>query len=196
MGMEDYVIILDYLPLGRVEDERPIYKKEPVVFAVGEKFLTLIELVPKPGLELKPHERVYIGKDEREKVAYIKRRVTYDDLSSAAKSELPYVVEEIITKDEKRFVEFFNEAQALTTRLHRLELLPGIGKKLMWEIIEERKKKPFESLKDISKRIKALSDPKKLLVKRVVLELEEEGIRHGKTKYKLFVSPPPPRGEK
>lgn len=193
--MEDYVIILDYLPLGRVEDERPIYKKEPVAFAIGEKFFTLIELVPKRGSELKPHERVYIGKDEREKVAYIRRRVTYDDLSAAAKSELPYVVEEIVKKEEKRFLEFFNESHAITTRLHRLELLPGIGKKLMWEILEERKKKPFESFKDISERIKVLSHPEKLFVKRIIKELEEEGTRLGKGKYKLFVSPPP-RGER
>lgn len=194
--MEDYVITLDYLPLGRVEDERPIYKKEPVAFALGEKFFTLIELVPKQGLQLKLHERVYIGKDEREKIAYIRRRVTYDYLSAAAKSELPYVVEEIVAKDEERFLKFFNEAQALTTRLHCLELLPGIGKKLMWEIIGERKKKPFESFEEISKRIKALSDPKKLFVNRIIRELEEEGTRLGKGKYKLFVAPPPRRGER
>lgn len=196
MGMEDYVIILDYLPLGRAEDARPMYKKEPIAYAVGEKFFTLIELIPKQGVELKLHERVYIGKDEREKVAYIRRRIMYHDLSSAAKTELPYVLEEIITKDEGRYVGFFNEAHALTTRLHSLELLPGIGKKLMWEVLDERKKKPFASLEEISARIKALSDPKKLLAKRILLELEEEGIGHGKGKYKLFVSPPLSRGEK
>jgi len=196
MGMEDYVIILDYLKLGRAEDDRPIYKKEPIAFALGEKFFTFIELVPKQGVDLKSHDRVYIGKDERDKIAYIRHRITFHDLSSAAKAELPYVVEEVIEKEEAKFVKFFNDAPALTTRLHSLELLPGVGKKLMWEIIDERKKKPFESFEDISNRIKAISNPKKLFVNRIIRELEEEGNRLGKGKYKLFVSPPPARGER
>lgn len=189
MGMEEYVYVLDYLPHGRPEDERPIYKKEPLVLAIGEKYLSLLELVPKRGVELKPHERVYIGKKERDKIDYIKRRISYEELSSAAKAELPYVLEKLVRKDEERYVEFFNKAAPLTTRLHMLELLPGIGKKLMWEILEERRKKPFESFEDISKRIKAISDPVKLIVNRIITELSEEDVRHGKRKYRIFVSP-------
>lgn len=193
MGMEEHAVILDYLPLGRAEDDRPSYKKEPVAYAVGEDYLTLIELVPKPGAEFKTHERVYIGKDQRDKVGYIKSRISYKNLSSAAKSELPYVIEEIVSRHEEKFLKFFNEAQPISTRLHNLELLPGIGKKLMWEILDERKKKPFASFKDISERVKSLSDPKKLVCRRIVSELEEEEVKLGKKKYKLFVSPPPVR---
>lgn len=193
MGMEDYAIVLDYLPHGRSEDERPMYRREPIAYALGEEYLTLIELVPKAGIEFKSHERVYIGKDERDKIEYIKRRVGYKELSAAAKSELPYAVEEVVSKNEKKFVQFFNEAQAISTRLHGLELLPGIGKKLMWEILEERKKKLFESFEDISARVKSIPDPKKLISRRIVSELEEEDVRTGKRKYKLFVSPPPMR---
>lgn len=193
MGMEDYIIILDYSPLGLPEDERPLYMREPVAYAVGEKFFTLMLVVPKQGIELKPHERVYIGKDSREKIEYIKKRADYSELSAAAKSELPFAIEKIIQQDEKRFVQFFNEAQPLTTRLHSLELLPGIGKKLMWHILEERKKKPFESFADIAARIKTLPDPKKLIVRRIVLELEEEEAKTGKIKHRLFVQPFPPR---
>lgn len=193
MGMEEYAVILDYLPLGRVEDERPSYKKEPIAYAIGEDYLTLIELVPKPGVEFKSHERVYIGKDQRDKVGYIKSRIAYKNLSSAAKSEMPYVIEEIVARQGAKFVKFFNEAQPISTRLHNLELLPGIGKKLMWEILEERKKKPFASFKDIAERIKSIPDPKKLVCRRIVSELEEEEAKLGKKKYKLFVSPPPVR---
>lgn len=193
MGMEDYAVVLDFLPHGHPEDERPIYKKEPLVLALGEKFMTLMEIVPKPGVEFKPHDRIYIGKEDRDKIKYIKRRISYKDLSSAAKSELPFVIDRLVTKNESHFVEFFNKAGAISTRLHSLELIPGIGKKLMWEILEERQKKAFESFEDISKRIKALPDPKKLIVKRIIIELEEEDVRFGKAKYKLFVSPPPSR---
>ena len=102
-------------------------------------------------------------------------------MSSAAKSELPYVMEELVTKNEARFIEFFNESQAISTRLHSLELLPGIGKKLMWEIIDERRE-PFKSFEDISSRIKSLPAPKKLIVKRVLLELEGGERKLGKGK--------------
>lgn len=193
--MEEYAIVLDYLPQGHHEDEKPVYKREPVAYAVGEEFLTLIELVPRKGVALSPHERVYIGKEERDKIEYIKKRAEYEDLTATARSELPYAIEEVVTKNEAKFVEFFNESQAVSTRLHRLELLPGIGKKLMWEIIGERKNK-FTSFKDISERIKSLPDAKKLIIKRVLLELEGGERRLGKGKYKLFVAPPPARGRR
>ncbi len=195
MGMEEYAVVLDYLPQGRQTGDKPAYKREPVAYAIGEEFLTFIELVPKRGIELTPHEKVYIGKEDRDKIEYIKKRVEYDDLTSAAKSELPYAVDEIVAKNEAQFVEFFNESQGVSTRLHRLELLPGIGKKLMWEIIEERRNK-FTSFEDISRRIKSLPDPRKLIVKRIILELEGGDRRLGKGKYKLFVSPPPVRGRR
>lgn len=189
MGMEEHGIVLDYLPQGHPEDERPTYKREPLVLAVGKKYFSLLELIPRKGAEFSVHEDIYVGKGEREKIEYVKRRIDYDDLSAAAKSELPYVIEELIDEDKGRFVNFFNESQAISTRLHKIELLPGIGKKLMWEILEERRKKPFESFEDISKRVKAISDPEKLLVKRILLELEG-GTKLGKGKYKLFTAPP------
>lgn len=189
MGMEEYAIVIDYLPHGRSEDDRPIYKKEPLVYALGEEYFTLMELVPKPGAELKPHERVYIGKEGRDKIEYVKRRVDYKDLSATGKSELPYVIEEVVARNDKKFVDFFNNAGPISTRLHQIELLPGVGKKLMWEILEERRKGPFKSFEDISKRLKLIPDPKKLIARRIISELEGDR-RLGKGKYKLFTSPP------
>ena len=66
-------------------------------------------------------------------------------------------------------------------RMHQLELLPGLGKKHMWEVIQARKGKPFESFEDIKNRVKLLPDPKQLVVKRILSELA------GKEKYKIFV---------
>jgi putative nucleotide binding protein len=54
-----------------------------------------------------------------------------------------------------------------------LHLLPGIGKKLMWEVIEQREKKPFESFADISGRIKSLPHPARMIVSRVLREIED-----------------------
>ncbi|MBW3022186.1 DUF655 domain-containing protein, partial [Candidatus Woesearchaeota archaeon] len=81
----------------------------------------------------------------------------------------------------QRFVDFFNKAQPLTTRMHQLELLPSLGKKHMWQIIEERKEKPFESFLDIKNRVKLMPDPEKIVIKRIINELS------GIEKHKIFV---------
>lgn len=78
-------------------------------------------------------------------------------------------------------VEFFNKAQPLSTRMHQLELLPGVGKKHMWQIVEERHGEPFTSFEDIKKRVKLMPDPKKTIIRRILAELE------GTEKYHLFV---------
>jgi putative nucleotide binding protein len=64
-----------------------------------------------------------------------------------------------------------------------LHLLPGIGKKLMWEILEEREKRPFESFQDISERIRAIPHPDQMIIKRILEEIENPDV-----KYHLFTS--------
>ena len=76
---------------------------------------------------------------------------------------------------------FFSKSQPLSTRMHSLELLPGLGKKHMWEIVEERRGDPFTSLENLKERVKLIPDPEKLIVKRVLKELE------GNEKHMLFV---------
>jgi len=156
---------------------------------LGETFFTLLEVVPLKGVTFIPLERIFIGKFKREKVERIKRRIGYEELTAAAKSELPVAIEKLVDAYPERFIDFFNRAAPLTTRFHQLELLPGIGKKLMLSIIEERKKGPFQSFEDLSNRIKSLPHPKKMIVKRILMELE------GVDKYKVFVRPPSKRGE-
>ncbi len=176
---EDFALVLDYLPLGRPDDPRGI----PLVQLVGDQYFTLLEAIPKRGVKINLLERVYIGKGEREKIAKIKRRITYDELTSVAKSNLEDVVKKIVREREQQYVEFFNKARPITVRLHSLELLPGIGKKIMFEILEEREKKPFQSFADIKKRIPLL-DPEKAIVGRILEEIK------GDCKYYLFVRPP------
>ncbi len=179
--LEDYAYVLDFLPYGYPDDKRPIHKREPLAQVVGEKYFTLLEVSIKRGQQPLVMDRLFIGKGERDVVNKIKRRLRYDQLTPAAKSELPYVLEHIVKQQEDRFVEFFNKAEPITTRLHQLELLPGIGKKTMWAIIEERKKEPFKSFEDIAKRVKGLQHPEKYIVNRIIYELQNPD-----TKYKLF----------
>ncbi len=181
--MEDYAYILDFLPEG-LPGERG-FKKESVAYAMGESEFKLFELVPRPSAPLTIGERVYIGKDvdRRDAIQHVKRRVSYDELTSASHSELPYIVQDAINDNENRFVEFFNSAQAITTRYHMLELLPGLGKKTMWAILEERKKGDFESFEDLAERVPSVKHPEKLVAKRIEIELSDPH-----QKYHLFVA--------
>ena len=191
--MEEYAIILDYLPLGYVKEGIPTYKRKPVAQAIGKEEFTLLELIPKEKINLDIHQDVYIGSGKRDEVSRVNRRLKYDDLTATAKVELNYVIEEIIKTKEDKFVQFFNDAGPISTRLHQLELLPGIGKKHMWDIIKARKEKPFESFDDIKKRVTMLSDPAKLISKRILLELDATKDKKGKRKYVLFTRPPAKR---
>jgi putative nucleotide binding protein len=179
--LEDFAYILDYLPQGH--PERNTFKREPLAFGLGETEFKLLELSPKSGVGLMIGEKVYIGKEleKREKVQHVKRRVNYSDLTAAAHSELPFIIRDIIMNDEEKFIRFFNEAQAISTRLHMLELIPGLGKKTMWHILEERKKSPFKDFDDLHERTH-LHHPEKHLTERIIQEMEDNS-----QKYHLFI---------
>jgi len=175
---DEWVIVLDFLPKGIPGRGKP----EPVAQVIGEKYFSLLEVVPKEGVELSLGDRVYIGDGARDKIKYVRRSISIDELTAFSRSELEEVIKDLVREGEERFVEFFNKAGPISTRMHSFELLPGIGKKHMWELIEERKKKPFESFEDIKKRIPLLPDPEKMIVKRIMIELRGEDPRH-----RLFV---------
>ena len=181
---EDYGFVLDFLPEGHPDEQKPPRFREPIAQILGEKYLTLLEVVPREGVQVSPQQRVYIGKENREKIERVKRRIGYEKLTSAAKAELPPVVKEIIEHDTEKYLKFFNEASPITSRYHQFELIPGIGKKLMWAIIEARENKPFESFEDLKKRVKSLPNPKQMLAKRIEKELK------GEDKYSMFVRRP------
>lgn len=175
-------IILDILLKGYPDDPRPIYKRDPIVQAIGIEQFKLLELIPK-SLNVEIGELIYIGSGEREKIERVKRRIGYHELTHGAVTELPFVIEKIVRDRESEYVDFYNKSISITPKLHMLALLPGIGKKLMWEIIEAREKKPFESFVDISTRIKSIPHPEKMIINRILEELQDQTV-----KYHLFTS--------
>ncbi|MDD5472767.1 MAG: DUF655 domain-containing protein [Candidatus Methanoperedens sp.] len=185
---EDFAYVLDYLPYGRSDDTRPMYQKKTIVQGIGEKHFVLMEMTPKENVVPKTYDRVYIGEGDRPVIDHVKRRITFNELTHGAQMELPVVIEKIILANESRFLEFFNEAYPITTRLHMLELLPGIGKKLMWGIIDVKKKGKFANFKDIVDRVKGIHTPEKLIAHRVIDELKDDNI-----KYRVFTTPMPPK---
>ena len=176
---EEYAYVLDYLQHGRTSADKPRHLALPTVQVIGESYFTLLEAEVRAGTQANLHERVYIGKDRREKINRIIGRIGYADLTANAKAELLPVLEKLILNQEPRFVMFFNNSQAITPRMHALELLPGIGKKSMWQIINAREKKSFTDFRDIETRT-SIGDPVKVIAKRILEELS------GGEKYRIF----------
>jgi len=175
---EEHAYVLDYLPYGRSSDKSR-HLVVPSVQIMGEQYFTLLEAELKVGATVVVPERIYIGRERREKVDRIISRISYGQLTANAKAEVTPLIDELVKKQEKRFVDFFNNSQPVTPRMHSVELLPGIGKKSMWTIVNTREKKPFVSYKDIEQKT-GLTDVAKIMAKRILEELSTE------SKYRLF----------
>lgn len=130
----------------------------------------------KPGAQIDIGSRTFIGKDtaevKRDAIDHVKRRIGYDELTSTAQSELKYAVDAIVMANQSRFVRFFNEAEGISLRKHMLEELPGLGKKSMNTILDERKKGAFKDFADLSERT-GIKSPEKFISARIVLEISD-----------------------
>lgn len=181
--MEEYAYILDYLSQGVPGGNYG--KKEPLCYAVGDEEFKLFELVPKANAAVNIGDRVYIGKDNslRTSIDHVKRRIGAGELTRGADAELEYAVAVITSANESRFIRFFNEAEPISMRKHLLEELPGLGKKTMVSILDERTKNGhFKSFKDLTERA-GVKNPEKLVSARIIQE-----IRDANLKRYLFVS--------
>lgn len=179
VGQRGQAIVLDFLPHGRTEDDRPQYQKQPVAYALGIEEFSLYELVVDSDADISIGDRVDVYDSS---LAERVNEIEYEDLPSGAQSELEYAVEELVYEEEDRFVGFYNDAQPITLRLHQLNLLPGIGKKLRNTILDERERQPFGSFDDLESRVSGLHNPRETLVERILEELQEDDL-----KYRTFV---------
>lgn len=173
------VLVLDYLPHGRADDDRPQYQKDPLAHGIEPATFGLVELALTPESSLTIGTTVQIAPPE-ESIERV-REIEYADLSGGAQSELEHVVADLVEANEDRFVEFFNEAGPITLRLHQLNLLSGIGDKLRDTILDERERNEFTDLDDLDERVDGLHDPKGILVDRIIAEIQDDDV-----KYKLF----------
>jgi putative nucleotide binding protein len=169
MEKEEIAVVLDYLPYGYPLENRTL----PVVQAIGKENLTLLQLAPRKGSNFEPLEEAYIGEGKRDKIQFIQGRLLREKLTERAKVQLMEFVSKAVKEKEGKYVDFFNKAQAMNTRLHQLELLPGFGKKHCNALLDERDKKPFESFEEIKIRVSGVPDPQKAIEKRIFEELTE-----------------------
>lgn len=169
MGKEEFAIILEYLPNGYPLEGKIM----PIAQAIGKENLTLLELVPRRDTPLEIGEEVYIGEGKRDKIYYILGRLQKEKITEIAKEQLEEFIKKIVKEREKEFVEFFNKAEAINKRIHQLELLPGLGKKYVKEILSKREEKIFDSFEDIRKRVSNFPYPERAIEKRIMQELIE-----------------------
>jgi len=187
---EEYAYVLDIIPpeeaLMKETDiiRRGFPRRDTYLQVVGEEYFTLLLVTLKHEATVEVGERVYIGDGVRDKINKIVRRLKYDELTPQARQELESMVDKIVKARERFFIDWLNKAGPLTLKLHSIELLKGIGKKTLNQILEERAKKPFESFEDFKNRIGV--NVQRLIVERILREIQ------GNEQYYLFAAPPPP----
>ncbi len=175
---EEHAYVLDFVERGKSATVRG--REGIIIVGLGEDRLTLLEILGVPDSTFEVGERIFIGKEGRTKVLSVLGKMDYSRISTSAQSEMPSVVEKIISQNEKRFIQYLNNAQPLTPRIHALELIPGIGKTYMKVMLDEREKTPFTDFNDLQNRV-GLKEPIKQLTKRIVEEIT------GESRMTLFV---------
>ncbi len=175
---EEYAYVLDYVTRGKSTTVRG--REGIIITAIGEDRLTLLEVLGMPNTTFEIGERIYIGKEGRTKIMSVLGKLDHSVISAAAQSELRNVVNTIVKNNEKRFIDYINNAQPLTPRIHALELIPGIGKTYMKSILEEREKQRFADFNDLQNRV-GLKEPLKQITERIMDEIT------GEVKVTLFV---------
>jgi putative nucleotide binding protein len=175
---EEHAYVLDFNPRGKSTTVRG--RDGIIITSIGEDRLTLLEVLGVPNSTFEIGEKIYIGKEGRTKISSVLGKMEYENISSSAQSELPNVVEKIVTNNERRFVDYLNNARPLTPRIHALELIPGIGKTYMKTMLEEREMKKFESYVDLQDRV-GFKEPVKHITERIMDEIS------GESRMNLFV---------
>ncbi len=174
------VIILDVLSRGHPEDDKPSWTKTPLAQVLTFPDFVLYEVKINKNLNLIPEEKkTYEEFLKENKIRDVLKKINYDDLTNTSKALLQPILEKEILNYEEEFINFFNNSTSITPRMHSLKLLPGIGKKHMWEILEARERQNFTTFQDISDRT-SISNPAKLIALRIMKELGRD------VKYYLF----------
>jgi putative nucleotide binding protein len=174
------VVILDLLIHGHLEENKPSWAKKPIAQVLTFPDFVLYEVRINKNSDLQIQEqKTYEEFISENKLREVLNKIDYNELTSTSKALIPPILEKEVVKFEEEFINFFNNSTSITPRMHALKLLPGIGQKHMWEILETRERQKFVTFQDISDRT-SISAPAKLIAQRIVKELQRD------VKYYLF----------
>jgi putative nucleotide binding protein len=165
---------------GHLRENKPSWAKTPIaqVLTFPDFVLYEVKTNKNSDLQIQEQETYEIFLNEG-KLRDVLNKIDYNDLTSTSKALILPILEKQVLNFEEEFINFFNNSTSITPRMHALKLLPGIGQKHMWEIIETRERQKFVTFEDISDRT-SISAPAKLIAQRIIKELQRD------VKYYLF----------
>ena len=172
------VIILDLLLHGHPEEDKPSWSKIPIAQVLTFPDFVLYEVKCNRDSDIKVQEKnTYEEFLKQNKLGDVIKKIDYNDLTNTSKALILPLLETEVLNYEEEFINFFNNSTSITPRMHSLKLLPGVGQKHMWEIIEARNRQKFTTFKDISDRT-SMSQPAKQIALRIIKELQREGVKY------------------
>ncbi|MFX1311618.1 MAG: DUF655 domain-containing protein [Promethearchaeota archaeon] len=174
------VVILDILIHGHPEEDKPSWAKTPIAQVLTFPDFVLYEVKINKNSNIQVQEqKTYEEFLNEDKLRDVLKKIDYDDLTTTSKALIQPILEKEVMKYEDEFIKFFNNSTSITPRMHALKLLPGIGQKHMWELLEARERQKFGKFQDIADRT-SISHPAKLIAQRIIKELSRD------VKYYLF----------
>ncbi|MFX0021658.1 MAG: DUF655 domain-containing protein [Candidatus Hermodarchaeota archaeon] len=174
------IIILDLLMHGHPEEDKPSWAKTPVAQVLSFPDFVLYEVKVNKNSDVAVQEqKTYEEFLNEDKLKEVLKKIDYNELTSTSKALILPILENQALNYEEEFINFFNNSTSITPRMHALKLLPGIGQKHMWEILEARERQKFGKFQDIADRT-SISNPAKLIAQRIIKELQRD------VKYYLF----------
>ncbi|MFW9772777.1 MAG: DUF655 domain-containing protein [Candidatus Thorarchaeota archaeon] len=172
------VVILDILLHGHPEEDKPSWSKTPLAQVLTFPDFVLYEVKINRDSDIRVQEKnTYEEFIRQNKLRDVIKKIDYDDLTNTSKALIQPILEKEVLNYEEEFIAFFNSSTSITPRMHALKLLPGIGQKHMWEILEERGRQNFVTFQDIADRT-SISNPAKLIAQRIIKELQREGVKY------------------
>ncbi|NHJ22571.1 MAG: DUF655 domain-containing protein [Candidatus Lokiarchaeota archaeon] len=172
------LIILDLLLHGHPEEDKPSWSKIPIAQVLTFPDFVLYEVKCNRDSDIKVQEKnTYEEFLKQNKLGDVIKKIDYNDLTNTSKALILPLLEAEVLNYEEEFINFFNNSTSITPRMHSLKLLPGVGQKHMWEIIDARNRQKFTTFKDISDRT-SMSQPAKQIALRIIKELQREGVKY------------------
>ncbi len=170
--------ILDLLLHGHINENRPSYSRSPIAQVITFPDFVLYEIKINKNSDIRVQEKdTYENFMKSNKLREVIKKIDFNDLTSTSKVLIQQIIEKEILNHEEEFVNFFNNSTSITPRMHSLKLLPGIGQKHMWGILEARQRQKFTTFQDIMDRT-SVSNPTKQLALRIIKELQREGVKY------------------
>jgi putative nucleotide binding protein len=172
------LVILDILLHGHPDEDKPSWSKTPIAQVLTFPDFVLYEVKINKDADIKVQEKnTYEEFLRQNKLREVLKKIDYNGLTNTSKALIQPILEKEVLNYEVEFINFFNNSTSITPRMHALKLLPGIGQKHMWEILEERERQNFGTFQDIADRT-SISNPPKLIAQRIIKELQREGVKY------------------